>query len=117
MKRLAALGRRWRQLALLLVAIFFLFGGALFLWLALLEIPSFDSLHDRQVAESTKIYDRPGQIVIYDVYGSVKRRVDPLDQISDNLKKATLAIEDDQFYEHRGVRQLAILRALLADLV
>ena len=117
MKRLAALGRRWRQLALLLVAIFFLFGGALLLWLALLEIPSFDSLHERQVAESTKIYDRTGQIVLYDVYGSVKRRVVPLDQISDNLKKATLAIEDDQFYEHRGVRPLAILRALLADLV
>jgi penicillin-binding protein 1A len=40
-----------------------------------------------------------------------------LDRIPGNLKNAVLAIEDDHFYEHRGIRVSSLLRAVLVDLV
>ncbi|MGE5554164.1 MAG: penicillin-binding protein 1A [Betaproteobacteria bacterium] len=40
-----------------------------------------------------------------------------LDRIPNQLKNAVLAVEDDHFYEHHGVRISALIRALLVDLV
>ncbi|MCC6290659.1 PBP1A family penicillin-binding protein [Candidatus Nomurabacteria bacterium] len=68
------------------------------------------------MAKSTKIYDRTGEVLLYDIHDTVKRRVVPLEQISKNVKNATIAIEDDQFYQHGGIQVSAIFRALLANL-
>lgn len=84
--------------------------------MANVEIPSFDNFTERVVSKSTKIYDRTGKILLYDVHDSIKRQVVPFDQISKNVKNATIAIEDDQFYQHGGVQLTAILRAFLANL-
>ncbi len=94
----------------------FLGGGVGLLWLANLEIPSFESFAERIVSKSTKIYDRTGKILLYDIHDSVKRQVVPFEQISKDIKNATIAIEDDQFYQHGGIQPSAILRALWADL-
>jgi 1A family penicillin-binding protein len=92
-----------------------LFGvGALLLWASTLDLPDFSLFNERKVAESTKIYDRNG-VLLYDVYKDVRRTIIPFDQISINIKNAAVAIEDDTFYEHHGVRPLAFLRALLAN--
>ncbi len=45
------------------------------------------------------------------------RTVISLDQIPEELTKAVIAIEDERFYSHFGVDPIAIVRALLTDLL
>ena len=102
---------------LALLALGLLFGGIILIWLATLEVPSVDSFHNRRVAESTKIYDRTGKILLYDVHGTVRRTVIPLEDVSRNVKNATIAIEDAEFYSHVGIKPTAILRAVWVNLL
>jgi 1A family penicillin-binding protein len=90
--------------------------SASFLWVATLEIPTLDGFEERKVTQSTKIYDRTGDVLLFDLHQEVRRTVVPLDEMSRHIKNATIAIEDAKFYEHRGVRPIAFLRALLANL-
>ncbi len=95
-----------------LVALVLFAIGFAILWAALVPIPSISNFESRAVAQSTKIYDRTGQIVLYDVHGTVRRTSVPLEEISPYIQKATIAIEDASFYEHFGFRPLAFLRAM-----
>jgi 1A family penicillin-binding protein len=81
-----------------------------------MPIPAINSFENRQVAESTKIYDRSGNIVLYDVYGAVRRTAVPLEEISPYVQKATIAIEDANFYSHHGFRPTRFLLAAWADI-
>lgn len=85
-------------------------------WALVVSIPSVDSFENRKVAESTKIYDRTGNVLLFDVHGSMRRTGVPLSEISLYIQNATIAIEDDTFYQHRGVRPLSLLRAALANI-
>lgn len=87
-----------------------LFVAGLFAYYAK-DLPDPQKIQDRHVAESTKIYARDGKTVLYEV-GDVKRTSVPMDQITDDVKHATLALEDHNFYQHHGVEPTAILRAL-----
>ncbi|GMR19216.1 MAG: hypothetical protein BMS9Abin34_347 [Patescibacteria group bacterium] len=73
------------------------------------DLPSPDRLTDRQVSMSTKIYDRNGKL-LYDIYGDENRTLITLDQVSEVMKQATLAIEDKNFYRHRGFDPFGIIR-------
>lgn len=100
----------------LLAAAVLLFGlGAGLIWFSTLQLPDFKSFDARKVVQSTKIFDRTGKVVLYDVHNQIKRTVVPFSQISENVKNATLAIEDDTFYSHHGVRPLSFLRAMFAN--
>lgn len=90
--------------------------GALLIWAAFVAIPSINGFENRRVSESTKIYDRTGNVVLYDVHGTMRRTAVPLEEISSYIQKASVAIEDATFYTHRGVRPLALLRATLVQL-
>ena len=101
----------------------------LFLWLSVvgvifflilfiyieLALPAPESIALRKVTESTKIYDKTGGILLYDIHGEEKRTIIPWDQIPESVKKATLASEDADFYSHKGLDIKGILRALLKD--
>lgn len=80
------------------------------------QIPDPTAIVARRVNESTKIYDRTGTTLLYDVHGEEKRTIIPWDQIPDQIKKATLAAEDHDFYNHRGIDFRGILRAAYKDL-
>ncbi len=80
------------------------------------DLPTPDKLNERQVIESTKIYDQSGEHLLYEIHGEEKRTVVPLGQISSHLILATLAAEDDEFYLHKGVDFKAILRAGWSDI-
>lgn len=99
-----------------LLLILFVFFGFFLIWLGTIELPDLNNFENRVIAESTKIYDRTGKVVLFDVHGNVRRTVVPLDQISDYVKWATIAIEDQNFYTHHGVEPKAILRAILTNL-
>ncbi len=107
----------WVRLSLTGLAALTFFGlGGIIAWATFMPIPAINSFENRQVAESTKIYDRTGNIVLYDVHGSVRRTSVPLEEISPYIQKATIAIEDASFYTHHGFRPLAFGRAALADI-
>ncbi|MEK7613342.1 MAG: transglycosylase domain-containing protein [Patescibacteria group bacterium] len=101
-----------RTLILGFVSLCFFFGGVIFIWAATFKIPDIQSLYDRKVSQSAKIYDRTGTILLYDLHENINRTVVPIADISFNIRNATVAIEDSTFYEHAGVRPLATLRAV-----
>lgn len=105
-----------KKLALATLIGFFLIIGSLLLWFSTIELPDLNNFENRVISESTKIYDRTGKVVLFDVHGSVRRTVVPLDQISDYIKWATIAIEDKNFYSHHGIEPKAILRAILTNI-
>jgi 1A family penicillin-binding protein len=106
-----------------LKAAVFLFGGAFFfagmaiiIWVATLPLPDFQSFSQRKIIESTKIYDRTGEILLYDVHQNISRTVVPFDEISRHVKNATVAIEDSEFYQHKGMDLKALFRAFFVNL-
>lgn len=100
-----------------LLSLGLILGAVVFFWIASFKIPSFQSIEERRVAESTKIYDRTGKILLYDVSQNTKRTIVPIDQISENIKNATVAIEDRTFYKHNGIDLSAIFRAIAIDII
>lgn len=70
-----------------------------------------------QMQESTKLYDRTGTILLYEVNAEGKRTVIPYDQIPLYAKQATVDIEDRGFYEHSAIDIKGIIRALITNLI
>lgn len=80
------------------------------------DLPDPTKIEERQIVESTKIYDRTGQIVLYDIHGEERRTVIPFEEIPQFAKEATIVIEDDNFYHHFGLDWKGILRAAWANI-
>jgi len=104
-----------------LFIIMFLVGTILFLsaflvWASRIQIPDFSLFETRKVSQSTKLFDRTGKILLYDVHKDVRRTLVPYEAISTHIKNAAVAIEDAQFYQHNGIIPKAILRAVLVNL-
>lgn len=91
--------------------------GSGLIWFATLKIPDLSSFDKRILGQSTKIYDRTGEVLLYDLGKNVRRTVVSLDEISDYIKKASVAIEDAEFYNHNGFRLKSFLRAVMVNLV
>lgn len=81
------------------------------------DLPSPGKLNKRQVVESTKIYDRTGEHLLYEIHGEEKRTSIPLKDMSEIVRAATIAAEDQTFYQHYGVQFKAIARAAIYDLL
>jgi penicillin-binding protein 1C len=108
---------QWLELGVLGFFALLLFGlGGIIVWASLVPIPSINNFENRQVAQSTKIYDRTGNVVLYDAHGAEERTSVPLTSINLYLQEASVAIEDSSFYTNAGVRPLSTLRALWVDL-
>lgn len=92
-------------------------GGALAGVFLLRDLPNPFTISERKVAESTKIYDRTGTVLLYEVHGEEKRTVVPFDRFSQDLKDATIVAEDFNFYEHGGIDLRSLLRAVFVDVL
>lgn len=90
--------------------------SAILIWAATVRLPDFKSFENRKIIGSTKILDRTGQIVLFDLHQDVKRTMVPFEELGDNVKIATIAIEDDTFYNHKGIKPKSILRAIWTDI-
>lgn len=104
------------DIAVVITAAAFVATGAVLLWISTLDMPDLSAFEERRVLQSTKIYDRTGEVLLYDLHQDVRRTSVGYEDISRHIKNATVAIEDDTFFEHHGVRPLAIVRAAIANL-
>jgi len=89
----------------------FVFSLFLFAWYGR-DLPSPGKL-TQTTGFSTVFYDRDGK-VLYEMYKDKNRIPVAFNDIADSLKKATIAIEDKNFYKHRGFSQTGILRAFIS---
>lgn len=89
----------------------FLFAGITVLWWSR-DLPDPQNINARRVAQSTRILDRTGQNLLYEI-GEIHRTTIPFDKISPFIRQATLAAEDDQFYEHHGLDFFGIARGAI----
>lgn len=90
--------------------ILFLIGTAIAFGFFARDLPSPNKLAEKNFQQSTKIYDRNG-VLLYNVFGEQNRTLVKLDKIPDDLKNATIAIEDQNFYKHKGFDLFGIARA------
>ncbi len=105
------LKRYWRHL-LAVFLFFLLFGIGAVAWFSK-DLPDPNKLNERSVAQSTKIYDRTGEHLLYDIHGDQKRTLIKLDEIPAYAVNATLALEDQKFYEHGGFSLWGIFRGVV----
>ncbi len=85
------------------------------LWTTFLhDLPRPEDLITRSQEVSTKIYDRNGKL-LYTIFKDQNRTPVPLDRIPAQVRLATIAIEDAEFYNHPGFSIRGIIRAILRN--
>lgn len=112
--------RRWLKPTLWTLGALFVIGLVttigLFAWIAK-DLPSPGKVNSRVIAESTKIFDRSGEHLLYEVHGEEKRTIIPYSDIPQNVRFATIVLEDQDFYAHHGIKLSSIIRAALKDVL
>ncbi len=78
------------------------------------DLPDPGTLDISQLPQSTQILDRNGKL-LYVVHGEQIRTVVPLARISPMLRKATIDIEDKNFYTNSGLDYQRLVAAAYAD--
>lgn len=92
--------------------ILFVFAWAIGNWERIYaEAPGADTLLAYKPAQTSVIYDRTGKHKLYELHGQENRKTLLHEEIPDVIRKATLAAEDNNFYQHRGFDLKAIGRA------
>lgn len=97
------------------LCLLFLFIGYV-LWVGK-DLPDPNRLNERVSEQSTKIYDRTGQHLLYEIYVDKKRTIVELNEIPKYLVDGVIATEDKTFYEHHGIRPLSLLRSFAYGLI
>jgi penicillin-binding protein 1A len=90
-------------------------GGLVGLAISFRNLPDVRILQTYSPTETTHIYDINGK-PLASIHDEANRDVVPLDQISPNLKRAVLAIEDSNFFTHKGINPGGIARAFMVNL-
>ncbi|MBU4348101.1 PBP1A family penicillin-binding protein [Patescibacteria group bacterium] len=81
------------------------------------NLPNPNQFENRKIIESTKIYDRTGEVLLYEIHGDQKRTIIPFEEIPLYVKQATIAIEDQDFYKHPAFDFKSIIRAFISNIL
>ncbi|MFN2183720.1 MAG: transglycosylase domain-containing protein, partial [Anaerolineae bacterium] len=83
------------------------------------DLPDPNEIVTRQETfETTKIYDRTGKVLLMEVIDPRRgdRTLLPLEQIPEDFRNATIALEDKTFYSNIGIDPQGIVRAFWLNL-
>jgi len=113
---------RWfkqKRVLIQLIIGFFGLGIAAFIFFfnVTRSLPNPEEIVDIQVSQSTKIYDRDGESLLYEIYGEEKRTIVEPSEIPNFVREATISIEDDSFYSHPAFDVRGIIRALVTNVI
>ena len=101
---------------LIIVALLLIFTGAgLFIYYAK-DFPRPEKFAERTFVQSTKIFDRSGEVLLYEFYDEEKRETISLEETPQHFKNAIIAAEDARFYEHFGLDVRGIIRAIKVNI-
>lgn len=100
-------------IVIILAGIFFV---GVFAWFSR-DLPDPNKVLERNLAQSTKIYARDEKTLLYEIHGEQKRTVVNLEDISNNAKWATIAVEDKNFYTHPGFSMKRIIKSIWEDII
>ncbi len=78
-------------------------------------IVALDAARDREIFESTRIYDRNGEL-LWEFFGEGKRAAISLSNVPQSMIDATVSVEDDTFFDNDGYDLAALIAALIANL-
>lgn len=81
------------------------------------NVPNPNQLIDREIAQSTTIYDRSGEHILYEFHGTEKRTLVKLEDIPKYAGQATISIEDKNFYKHGGFSIWAMVRTAITNII
>jgi len=90
-------------------------AGTIFFATTIKNLPDPNNLITRQVEQSTKIFDRTGEHLLYEFHRTEKRTEVELDEIADYAKWAIIAVEDRDFYTHKGIKIRSFIRAIVSS--
>lgn len=86
---------------------------ALFIKNIVTTLPSSEEMLSHEPSLATVLYDRNDKVITH--LFQENRTWVKLDKVSPWMVKAILAAEDSNFYEHSGIRPVAVFRAALVD--
>ncbi len=102
---------------ILLLGFIIMIAGAIYVALVSRNLPNPNQLIHREVAQSTRIYDRTGKHVLYEISGKQRRTLVSFQDIPLYVKEATISIEDKNFYKHGGFSLWSIFRTAITDVI
>jgi penicillin-binding protein 1A len=74
------------------------------------KLPDVETLRDVQLQTPMKVYTREGDLI--GQFGEQKRTPMSFDEIPEQFVQALLAAEDDNFFQHRGIDLMGLMRAV-----
>ncbi len=80
------------------------------------DLPDPNKINEIQRSQSTRIYDRTGETLLYEIYDKERRTIISLTELPDYVKNATIVTEDSDFYNHYGIKLTSLIRALIANI-
>jgi penicillin-binding protein 1A len=89
-------------------------GGLVGLAISFRNLPDVRVLRNYVPSETSYIYDINGTL-LFSLHDEANREVVDIKDISPNLKRAVLAVEDSYFYSHNGINPSSVGRAVLAN--
>jgi penicillin-binding protein 1C len=100
---------------LFLIIIFLSVSFLLFLFtIQSIYLPNPDLIGEKIVSGGTEIYDRTGKILLYKI--GFRRSWVNFEDIPENVIKATLIAEDEDFFSHHGISFKGILRSIYLNI-
>ncbi|MDZ7786177.1 MAG: transglycosylase domain-containing protein [Candidatus Saccharibacteria bacterium] len=80
------------------------------------DLPNLRDISGNNIGGSIQYYDRTGEILLWEDYDAVKRTPVEDEQIDQDIKDATIALEDQDFFNHGGFDVGGITRAAYSNL-
>ncbi len=115
--------QRWKSLLLTAGVVLgcLLLAAALAVSMALAwvsrDLPDPNTLITRDIPLSTKIYDRSGQHLLYEIHGEENRTIAQIKDLPAYVGQATISVEDKTFYSHHGISWRGLVRAFVVNVV
>ena len=97
------------------LTLFFTGLSFLFLFYIVTPTPALSSLKNIKSDRSVKLFDRNG-VFLFDLSKNINTNWVDIKNINKNIQKTTVSVEDEDFYNHNGIKITAFARAIFVNI-